>query len=63
MKKALSRDGRASGSAHASRGRASTLPANLSAVGPEHSKRGDGNPGGHGCRLEDLLAEIYASNA
>src|SRR5215831_20306987 len=46
--KALPLGRKSSGSAPASRGRASTLPANFLAVGPEHSTGNDGNRSAHG---------------
>src|SRR5215831_12251814 len=46
--KALPLGRKSSGSAHTSRGRASTLPANILAVGPEHSTGNNGDRSAHG---------------
>jgi hypothetical protein len=56
--KALPLGRKSSGSAHASRGRASTLPATILAVGPEHSMDSDGNRSAHDLWLADLQKKI-----
>src|SRR6185295_6985565 len=53
--KALPSGRKSSGSAHVSRGRASTLPASISTVGPEHS-----NGGGHSYRAHGRNLMIKA---
>jgi hypothetical protein len=56
--KALPLGRKSLGSAHASRGCASTLPANIPTVGPEHSLRDDGDHSVHACSIAKLLVEI-----
>jgi hypothetical protein len=55
--KALPLGRKSLGSAHASRGRASTLPANILAVGPKHSKGNNGSRYKHDIRITIFMSK------